>query len=88
MLLFQDIAVIPMLAIIPLLAVPVISASGSEGEHGSLSLVESLLGWAHGLAVVGAIVIVCGHYLSRSGGYHWQGVDSDWPGVRIRHLRQ
>ncbi|EDM48020.1 hypothetical protein MDG893_14208 [Marinobacter algicola DG893] len=31
MLLLQDIAVIPMLAIIPLLAVPGISPSGSEG---------------------------------------------------------
>jgi CPA2 family monovalent cation:H+ antiporter-2 len=43
------------------------SGSGSEGGHSSLSLVENLPGWAHGLAVVGAIVIViiCGHYLSR-----------------------
>lgn len=66
-LLFQDIAVIPMLAVIPLLAVSGMSGSGSEGGHSSLSLVENLPGWAHGLAVVGAIVIViiCGHYLSR-----------------------
>nr|WP_295708945.1 monovalent cation:proton antiporter-2 (CPA2) family protein [uncultured Halomonas sp.] len=66
-LLFQDIAVIPMLAVIPLLAVSAMSGSGSEGGHSSLSLVENLPGWAHGLAVVGAIVIViiCGHYLSR-----------------------
>lgn len=66
-LLFQDIAVIPMLAIIPLLAVSGISPSGSEGGHSGLSLVEHLPGWAHGLVVVGAIVlvIVCGHYLSR-----------------------
>ncbi|MCK2044249.1 monovalent cation:proton antiporter-2 (CPA2) family protein [Chromohalobacter moromii] len=66
-LLFQDIAVIPMLAVIPLLAVSGISAIGAERGHSSLSLVENLPGWAHGLAVVGAIVlvIVCGHYLSR-----------------------
>lgn len=66
-LLFQDIAVIPMLAVIPLLAVSGISAIDAEPGHSSLSLVENLPGWAHGLAVVGAIVlvIVCGHYLSR-----------------------
>lgn len=66
-LLFQDIAVIPMLAVIPLLAVSGISATDAEHGHSSLSLVENLPGWAHGLAVVGAIVlvIVCGHYLSR-----------------------
>ncbi|SFE92244.1 Kef-type potassium/proton antiporter, CPA2 family (TC 2.A.37.1) [Marinobacter sp. DSM 26671] len=66
-LLFQDIAVIPMLAVIPLLAVSGISATDAEHGHSSLSLVENLPGWAHGLAVVGAIVlvIVSGHYLSR-----------------------
>lgn len=66
-LLFQDIAVIPMLAVIPLLAVSRISATDAEHGHSSLSLVENLPGWAHGLVVVGAIVlvIVCGHYLSR-----------------------
>ena len=58
MLLLQDIAVIPMLAIIPLLAVPGIYPSGGEGGHSSLSLVEHLPGWAHGLVVVGAIVLL------------------------------
>ena len=67
-LLFQDIAVIPMLAVIPLLVVSEIAGTGTtEHGHSSLSLVENLPGWAHGLVVVGAImlVIVCGHYLSR-----------------------
>lgn len=68
-LLFQDIAVIPVLALIPLLALP-----GLAGETGtlhsqdaSLSLVASLPGWAHALVVVSAIaaVIVGGYYLTR-----------------------
>src|SRR5680860_61153 len=68
-LLFQDIAVIPMLALIPLLALPGLKGdSGSEsGPEGGLSLVASLPGWAHALVVVGAVavVIVGGYYLSR-----------------------
>jgi len=68
-LLFQDIAVIPMLALIPLLALPeLIGAAGSEGgHHGDLSLVAGLPGWAHALVVIGAIVAVIagGSYLSR-----------------------
>ncbi len=67
-LLFQDIAVIPMLALIPLLA---LSGGGSdEGTAASVSgtsLVSGLPGWAHALAVVAAVVavIVGGYYLSR-----------------------
>ncbi|PTB90584.1 potassium transporter, partial [Marinobacter sp. Z-F4-2] len=68
-LLFQDIAVIPMLALIPLLALPErMDASGTSADHsGHLNLVNSLPGWAHGLVLVAAIgaVIVGGHYLSR-----------------------
>ena len=63
-LLFQDIAVIPMLALIPEL----MDASGTSADHsGHLNLVNSLPGWAHGLVLVAAIgaVIVGGHYLSR-----------------------
>jgi len=68
-LLFQDIAVIPMLALIPLLALPGLkgrSTSGSNQDAG-LSLVAGLPGWAHALVVVGAVaaVIVGGYYLSR-----------------------
>jgi CPA2 family monovalent cation:H+ antiporter-2 len=73
-LLFQDIAVIPMLAFIPLLALPeladmaVASAEhGGEGDHGSLSLVERLDGWQRALVTAGAIglVVVGGSYLTR-----------------------
>jgi len=66
-LLFQDIAVIPMLALIPLLALPELMAeSRPAGGHGpGLSLVAGLPAWGHALAVVGAIavVIVGGYYL-------------------------
>ena len=73
-LLFQDIAVIPMLAFIPLLALPeladlaVASADhGGEGGHGSLSLVDRLNGWQRALVTAGAIgvVVVGGSYLTR-----------------------
>lgn len=68
-LLFQDIAVIPMLALIPLLTLPGLSgntAADSAAVHGT-SLVTSLPGWAHALVVVGAIALVIGggFYLSR-----------------------
>ena len=63
-LLFQDIAVIPMLALIPLLAAS--SLTTPEESHG-LSLVANLSGWSHALAVAGAIavVVIAGHYLTR-----------------------
>ncbi|WP_394132032.1 monovalent cation:proton antiporter-2 (CPA2) family protein [Shewanella maritima] len=71
-LLFQDIAVIPMLAFIPLLAAPeLISASQGLADaaehHEQLSLVAGLPGYAYALVVTGAIAIVVlgGHYLSR-----------------------
>lgn len=78
-LLFQDIAVIPMLALIPLLALPEMAGSGSEhlpaaaSTHGDgghpedMSLVAGLPGWAHALVVLGAVatVLLGGHFLSR-----------------------
>ncbi|MEW8492092.1 MAG: monovalent cation:proton antiporter-2 (CPA2) family protein [Candidatus Thiodiazotropha endolucinida] len=78
-LLFQDIAVIPMLALIPLLVLPEIAGSGSEhlpaatgahddgGHHEDMSLVAALPGWAHALVVLGAVatVLLGGHFLSR-----------------------
>lgn len=74
-LLLQDIAVIPMLALIPLLAVPgpgghapgLASGHGEEGIHGGLSLVSGLPGWAYALVVLGAIaaVVLGGHFLTR-----------------------
>ncbi|PCJ30777.1 MAG: potassium transporter [Moraxellaceae bacterium] len=63
-LLFQDIAVIPMMAILPLLALQ----SGNEavlvgnGEHGA-----TLVGWQQGLLVLTVVsaIILCGHFLIR-----------------------
>ena len=77
-LLSQDIAVIPMLALLPLLALPAIpqiAADGSidladdlhhDGASTSLSLVEGLPGWGVTLVTMGAIafVILAGIYLS------------------------
>ncbi|MEM7741230.1 MAG: cation:proton antiporter [Pseudomonadota bacterium] len=80
-LLFQDIAVIPILAFLPLLALPVVGlptdahtphdgahAVGTEGSHGpTLSLVDGLVGWHAGLVTLGAIiaVLVGGSVLTR-----------------------
>ncbi|MFY2826224.1 monovalent cation:proton antiporter-2 (CPA2) family protein [Ruegeria sp. MALMAid1280] len=78
-LLTQDIAVIPILALLPLLALPSIPHLKSDGSidrgvkdlhdagHHSLSLVEGLPGWAVTLVTIGAIafVILAGVYLTR-----------------------
>ncbi|MFA0079901.1 monovalent cation:proton antiporter-2 (CPA2) family protein [Vibrio artabrorum] len=71
-LLFQDIAVIPMLAFIPLLALPELvtlaeSSAQAAAHHDDLSLVAGLPSWAYGLVITAsiAIVVVGGHYLSR-----------------------
>ncbi len=67
-LLFQDIAVIPMLALIPLLAMPDFAQlTAGPAEEGSLSLVAGLEGWQVALVNLGAIaaVVLGGHYLSR-----------------------
>ena len=78
-LLFQDIAVIPMLALSPLLVLPelaggvpegTITTGGHQGEvahNEDLSLVAGLPGWAHALVVLGAVatVLLGGHFLSR-----------------------
>ena len=73
-LLFQDIAVIPMLAFIPLLALPEIAdvataaaPNGGEAGHGSMSLVDRLNNWQRALVTAGAIalVVVGGTYLTR-----------------------
>jgi monovalent cation:proton antiporter-2 (CPA2) family protein len=69
-LLFQDIAVIPLLALLPLLAVPGASGramppTGTSG-HGS-TWIESLPGWAQTLVVLGSVVgfILAGRFLVR-----------------------
>lgn len=71
-LLFQDIAVIPMLALLPLLALPTLvdldpnTISLSE-QHEEISLIKDLPGWAVGAVTTFAIVLVVmvGHYLTR-----------------------
>ncbi len=78
-LLFQDIAVIPMLAFIPLLALPELadiaqffnsvdpSSEAAGGSDGGMSLVEGLPGWQRALVTIGAIafVVVGGSVLTR-----------------------
>ncbi|MEY8799071.1 monovalent cation:proton antiporter-2 (CPA2) family protein [Leisingera sp. XS_AS12] len=76
-LLTQDIAVIPILAFLPLLgsyAIPKFAGgtighetAGSHGGHGSLSLVDGLPGWAVALVTLAAIafIILAGIYLTR-----------------------
>jgi len=68
-LLTQDIAVIPMLALLPLIAVPELSEAlahaadhgAGEGEHGGgMSLVDGLGGWQTTLVTLGAIAAVVG----------------------------
>lgn len=62
-LLAQDIAVLPMLALIPLLG----TGHAPHGEHETLSLVGGLPGWGVALAIIGAIgvIIFGGHFLMR-----------------------
>jgi len=79
-LLTQDIAVIPILALLPLLAVTQGAHFGGDGSiqraaeaaghgtgHGGLSLVEGLPGWAVTLVTLGAVafIILAGVYLAR-----------------------
>ena len=71
-LLFQDIAVIPMLAFIPLLALPELvaqagtMASSDNGPHG-INLVEGLAGWQVAIVTVFSVatVLFVGTYLTR-----------------------
>ena len=71
-LLFQDIAVIPMLAFIPLLALPELvaqagtMASSDNGPH-SINLVEGLAGWQVAIVTVFSVatVLFVGTYLTR-----------------------
>ncbi|MBE8182204.1 MAG: potassium transporter, partial [Candidatus Portiera sp.] len=74
-LLFQDIIVIPILALLPLLASPELSSSlsvsgevpGEVAHHLDFNLVRGLPGWQIALINISAIatVVVGGHYLSR-----------------------
>lgn len=76
-LLAQDIAVIPMLALLPLLAVPAMMTLAQDGSvirpvdhhdhHATRSLVDGLPAWGVTLVTIGAVVIVIlvGVYLTR-----------------------
>lgn len=71
-LLFQDIAVIPMLALVPLLALPELvelmsHGHGADDGHESTNMLAGLPGWQVTLITIGAVgfVIVAGNYLSR-----------------------
>ncbi|MCG6201508.1 cation:proton antiporter [Psychromonas antarctica] len=72
-LLFQDIAVIPMLAFIPLLALPELiekaqnTLVSAAATHEELSLVVGLQGWVYALVITAsiAVVVFAGHLLSR-----------------------
>ena len=78
-LLTQDIAVIPMLALLPLLALPKAMTLGNDGSiqrnledghdaaHGTISLVADLPGWGVTLVTLGVIaaIILAGVYLAR-----------------------
>jgi monovalent cation:H+ antiporter-2, CPA2 family len=68
-LLFQDIAVIPMLAIFPLLASAAPAAASQAGSdgHAAETFVAGLPAWAQTLAVLGAVglIVVGGRFLVR-----------------------
>ena len=66
-LLFQDIAVIPMLALIPLLALPELSGVAVGDDHGGHGFIETLAGWQRTVLTLAAIaaVIIGGSYLTR-----------------------
>jgi len=74
-LLFQDIAVIPMLALLPILAMPELLAAiehaaghgdGNNGHSAEMSLIAGLNGWQTTLVTLGAIgaVVLGGNYLT------------------------
>ncbi|MGB7269115.1 MAG: monovalent cation:proton antiporter-2 (CPA2) family protein [Albidovulum sp.] len=68
-LLMQDIAVIPILAFLPLLALPGarLLAEFERSESGALSLINNLPGWGVTLVTLGAVamVVLAGHFLVR-----------------------
>ncbi|MFT3688760.1 monovalent cation:proton antiporter-2 (CPA2) family protein [Paenirhodobacter sp.] len=68
-LLTQDIAVIPMLAILPLLALPGARAlaKAEHGENAAVHFIQELPGWGVTLITLAAValIVVAGHYLAR-----------------------
>lgn len=65
-LLFQDLAVIPLLALLPLLAPKKVAAAAAEG-HGHVAPLEHLPVWAQALVTIGAVVaiVIGGRFLLR-----------------------
>ena len=65
-LLFQDLAVIPILALLPLLASPELALHAGGAAHDTGPL-DALPGWLRGLAVLGAVgaVVLAGRFLVR-----------------------
>lgn len=63
-LLFQDVSVIPIFAIMPLLAVPGAVTGGGGAEHHA-GLLTDLPGWLHALVVLGGVisVVALGRYV-------------------------
>ena len=55
-LLFQDIAVIPMIALLPLLSS--LPAAAGHGAHSDVAWIESVPGWSRGFIIAGAIALV------------------------------
>ena len=66
-LLFQDVAVIPMLTLIPLLAIPDLIGHSSEGAHESGSILSNYPVWMQVILTFGAIaaIYLVGKYLTR-----------------------
>ncbi len=72
-LLFQDIAVIPMLALLPLIAIPELvetighTASADDDHSSGMSLIAGLAAWQTTLVTIGAVaaVIFGGNYLAK-----------------------
>ncbi len=67
-LLFQDVAVIPILALLPLLAVPDLGGAPGEGPgHGGIDLTADMSAWMAALVRVGAVAAIAfiANYLSR-----------------------
>ena len=66
-LLFQDIAVIPMLALLPLLALEGASTAPPAAQHGDEGLYAGLPGWLQALGTIAVVaaIVVAGRYLVR-----------------------
>lgn len=71
-LLFQDVAVIPILALLPLLALPELAGAtaadhGGGHGHGGFVITEGMPAWLAGIVTVAAVaaVFVIGNYLTR-----------------------